>query len=161
MQVPWRVPLNISIISLNRSMIRLAMCFVLLCASMLVAQPIQNNVTNVHGTVVDPGGRAVQDAAVVVKNETAGVVGKAITDAQGTFTVNGVAAGTYTVEVSARGFTLASRAEVKVSSEKTTELSFELALGTIDQAVTVEATVADSVAAQLAPMDGILEARSA
>ncbi len=72
-----------------------------------------------------------------------------------------MAAGNYTVEVSAPGFALATRQGIRVASDREEELSIPLSLGTVSEAITVEANTSGSVAAQLAPMDGLLEARSA
>jgi iron complex outermembrane receptor protein len=113
------------------------------------------------GTVVDPAARAIVNASVVAKNEASAAVSKTTTDQAGKFSFTGLAAGTYTVEVSAPGFAPGVRQGVRVTGERPEDLSFPLTLGTVSEAITVEANAYDSIAAQGAPMDGILEARSA
>src|SRR5262252_1434384 len=113
------------------------------------------------GTVLDPGGRAIQNASVAAKNEASSAVSKTTTDPAGKFSFTGLAAGSYSVEVSAPGFAPAIRQGVRVTGERPEDLSFPLTLGTVTEAVTVEANAYDSIAAQGAPMDGLLEARSA
>jgi iron complex outermembrane receptor protein len=115
----------------------------------------------VAGTVQDPVGGAVQNATVVVRNDSTGLETKSITDGMGKFSVSGLPAGTYTVEVSAPGFALASRTNVRASADRAEDLSIALALGSVSDAIIVEAANSGSIAAQHAPKDGLLEARSA
>ena len=103
----------------------------------------------------------MQNAVVVARNESSGAVSKAATDQQGKFSLADLPLGSYTVEVSVPGFALASRQGVKVGAEQPEELSIALALGSVSDAITVEANASGSIAAQFAPIDGLLEARSA
>jgi iron complex outermembrane receptor protein len=140
-----------------------------LCIGILLLFPARSlgqeqqmeNVAALSGTVVDPAGRAVKNAAVVIKNESSIVVSRAATDDLGKFSVSNLPGGTYTVEVSARGFAPATRQGVEVVSGHAPDLSIPLSLGTVSEAITVEANTSDSIAAQAAPMDGMLDARSA
>jgi iron complex outermembrane receptor protein len=115
----------------------------------------------ITGTVQDPVGGAVQNAAVVVKNESSGTEFRSTTDQAGKFSISNLPMGNYTVEISAAGFAVGSRQAVKVSGERTEDLTIALALGSVSDAITVEAAASGSIAAQHAPMDGLLEARSA
>jgi iron complex outermembrane recepter protein len=126
----------------------------------LQAQP-QTTTGTIRGTVDDPTGNAVLNAVVEARNESSGADTKSRTDDQGKFLIDNLAMGSYTVEVSAPGFALAIHSGVKIAAGQVQDLSFSLVIGDINQAVTVEATTTDSVAAQFAPMDGLLEARSA
>jgi iron complex outermembrane receptor protein len=135
---------------------------VLFCAAspvQLYAQ--QKDLAVISGTVQDPVGGAVQNATVVVRSESSGVETRAITDAVGKFSIANLPLGNYTVEVSAPGFALASRQGVKANPERTEDLTIALTLGSVSDAITVEAASSGSIAAQHAPMDGLLEARSA
>lgn len=145
----------------------------ILCRSVLAIQlslvmffaataPVRAQSTGtVSGTVLDPTGNAIPFAAIVVRNESSNVATKATTDQQGNFSVADLPAGTYTVEVSSPGFALSSRANLQVPSKSASGLSISLQLGSISDAITVEANATSSIAAQNAPMDGLLEARSA
>jgi iron complex outermembrane receptor protein len=124
-------------------------------------QALQNTSIVLKGTVLDPGGRTVENASVVARNEASGAVSRSTTDRQGKFSFTVLAAGNYTVEVSAPGFALATRQGIRVASDREEELSIQLSLGTVSDSITVEANTSGSVAAQLAPIDGLLEARSA
>ncbi len=142
-------------------------CFVLvagICVLLSMAGPATvraQSAGNVMGTVLDPAGNAVTNASVVIKNETSSAESRTSTDSQGKFSVTGLPAGTYTVEISSPGFALASRPGVQVPSTPAGELSFALQIGSVSDAITVEATASNSIAAQSAPMDGLLEAHSA
>lgn len=132
--------------------------FLLFPAASLGQEQRKDNGAALDGTVVDPAARAVKSAAVVVKNESSVVVGKTVTDDLGKFSVSNLPDGTYTVEVSARGFAPAAREGVHVVGGRTPELSIPLSLGTVSEAITVEANTSDSIAAQAAPMDGMFRA---
>jgi iron complex outermembrane receptor protein len=114
-----------------------------------------------RGTILDPAGSAVPNAAVLIRDESSKIVARGISDPQGQFSIPDVPPGTYTVEVSAEGFALANRSGVTLPAGQAQELSVSLELGTVSQAITVEAESSGSIAAQLAPMDGLLEAHSA
>src|ERR1019366_2643035 len=113
------------------------------------------------GTVVDPTGGAVQNATVVARNESSDAVSRTTTDQTGKFFFSNLAEGNYTVEVSSPGFALATRTGVHATAERAAELTISLSLGSVNDAITVEANTSGSIAAQNAPMDGVLEARSA
>lgn len=134
----------------------------LFCAASAVSlHAQQTNSAVIAGTVQDPVGGAVQNATVVVRSESSGVETRGITDAVGKFSIANLPVGNYTVEVSAAGFALASRQGVKANPERAEDLTIALTLGSVSDAITVEAASSGSIAAQHAPMDGLLEARSA
>src|SRR5262245_410890 len=68
------------------------------------------SVATISGTVVDPDGKVVTAAAVVVKNDLTGASRSATTTEEGRFLVSALPVGSYTVEVSAPGFTTARSA---------------------------------------------------
>ena len=71
----------------------------------------------ISGTIVDPVGNAVENAAVSAKNESTGMIARTTTDQEGKFSLKDLPAGTYTVDVSAPGFALASRQDVQQGAE--------------------------------------------
>jgi iron complex outermembrane receptor protein len=124
----------------------------------LKAQQSTGAVT-VSGTVLDQAGKAIQRAAVAVKNEATAATQKLVTDLEGRFSLSGLPAGAYAIEVSAPGFAKNTRTGVQLSPAKTEDLSISLSVESLSQAVTVEGSV--SVAAQLAPSGNTLDATSA
>ena len=122
----------------------------------------QSPTGTLSGTVLDASGSAVQNAAVVVTDESTGLKSKSATsDLQGHFSVAGLPVGLYTVEVTATGFAPNSRSAVQVTADHSQELSISLAVGSVNQVVTVESNDSSSVAAHLAPMDALLDEHSA
>jgi iron complex outermembrane recepter protein len=109
------------------------------------------------GVVTDPDGRAVADAAVIIRNEVSGTTQAVTTDATGHFLSTTIPAGTYTVEVSAHGLALQRETGVKLVAGQTQDLAFKLGVGQLTEAVTVEG----SLAGRTALSQPVLTARSA
>jgi hypothetical protein len=116
--------------------------------------PAQSNGT-ITGTVVDQAGKSVDGAKVAVKTATGSVAGDATADAEGHFTVNGLAAGTYTVDTVSPGFALNTRRDVPVTAGGSEALAITMYVDAISQSVTVQATVV--LAADEAPQGNTLE----
>jgi iron complex outermembrane receptor protein len=113
----------------------------------------------VTGTVVDVSGKAIPTAAVSVRNESSGAARQVTSGTDGKFSVTGLPAGTYSIEASAPSFASSRRTGVKLAAGATDDVSIALNVGELSQTVTVEGTV--SVAAEMAPSQSTLDARSA
>ncbi len=113
------------------------------------------------GTVVDSAGAILPNAAVSVKNEATDQVYKMTSDSAGHFGVAGLPAGKYTVEAAALGFAATRKTGLPLTAGQTQEVPLALNIGTASDQITVESNASGSIAASLAPMDGLLEARSA
>jgi iron complex outermembrane receptor protein len=111
------------------------------------------------GTVLDVAGRPIPAAAVSVRNEAAGAARQTTSGTDGKFSVTGLPVGAYSIEASAPSFATSRRTGVKLAAGATEDISISLNVGELSQTVTVEGTV--SVAAELAPSQSTLEARSA
>ena len=135
-----------------------------LCSLFLSAAPqsvqAQSADATVAGTITDIRGDVLQSATISVKNESTSDVRSVKVDAQGHFSLGGLTAGRYTVEVSAPGFDL-NRRTVQFTAGQDQDISVALKVGGDLQQVTVEANSLGSIAAALAPMDASLEATSA
>ncbi len=114
---------------------------------------------SIKGAIVDPGGQAVQGAAVAVTSAT-GVVATAVSGADGKFTVTGLTAGTYTVETSSTGFGRDVRPDVVVAAGQTASVSIALAVASVSEEVTVESEADTSLASQNAPVKALLDMAS-
>jgi iron complex outermembrane receptor protein len=113
----------------------------------------------IAGAVVDPDGKAVVSAAVVIRNETSGEMRTASTDGSGRFAVSGLAAAPYAIEVFVPGFDTIRRNSVQLTGDRIEEIAFRLTVAQITESVTVSAALpAASVAA---PSQASLTARSA
>src|SRR5579871_714181 len=69
----------------------------------------------VTGAVLDPSGQAVAGAGIIVRNEATGDVRATATDNTGRFSVSGLPAGVYTVEVGAPGFDVVRKSGLRVT----------------------------------------------
>src|SRR5262245_2182290 len=77
----------------------------------------------VAGSVLDPDGKAVVEAAVIVRNEATRATSATVTDGRGHFSVSGLASGAYTVEIAVPGFEIVRRTGVQVTTIKPEDLT--------------------------------------
>jgi len=131
--------------------------FVLLFSLALGAQQADSKLT---GTLVDVQGRAVASATVKIENDATGAVKVTHADGNGLFSVDGLAAGQYTVEGSASGFANSSKTGVTLVAGQSVDVPLKLTVNSVTEQVTVNAGI-DSVAAETAPSGGFIEERSA
>jgi len=133
----------------------LALCLVPAQSRALFAQ----SGTAIAGSVLDPDGKVVVDAIVLVRNEDSQESRATTTDGAGRFTSPGLKAGTYSVELAVPGFDIVRRNGVTVAEGKTLELPIQLSVANVAETVTVSAAL--PLAAVAAPSQGSLTARSA
>ena len=93
----------------------LLLCTVPMAGTVLRAQAGRAGAV-IEGTVHDPSGRVVANAAVVVRSVSTDRVTAATTDVSGRFVVTGLPAGVYAVEVSASGFATSRRSGVRLEA---------------------------------------------
>lgn len=146
-----------------RNFNRLGMCvpallFYVLCISG-AANLFGQQTGTLAGSVTDVTGRALPNAAISVLNQAGGKPQQAAADAEGKFSITGLPDGTYSVEASAPSFSTSRRTGVKVTAGATAQVSMSLNVSELAQSITVEGSV--SVAAEAAPSQNTLDARSA
>jgi hypothetical protein len=107
---------------------------VLMAASLLPGQII---VSSIVGDVADPSGALVPGAQVTVTNTQTGIATSATTGPQGTYSVPGLLAGTYTVTITRSGFAPYKATNIVLPSAETVRLDAQLAMGGEQQAITV------------------------
>jgi len=95
-----------------------------------------NGRAEIVGTVTDPSGAVVAGASVELRRVSSGKVRTAITDASGQFSLSGVPAGDYVVQVSMAGFKIAS-GELTIHPRDRATLSATLSVGQATEAVEV------------------------
>ena len=100
-----------------------------------------SDMATIEGSVVDPDGKAIANAAVVVRNAQSGDVRATVSDGTGRFVVDLLVVGTYEVEASAPGFTTVRRTAVQISAGKPISVTFSLAVGQISEQITVSAAL--------------------
>jgi iron complex outermembrane receptor protein len=145
---------------LNRVRLAAVLGLFALCTALMLAQPRHQTGATLQGMVTDAKGGGLAKVAVLVSHDADGKSLKATTDAEGHYTVSGLPAGAYTVNVTAPGFAPLTK-KVSVTADQTTSLDLSLTLGTATSDVTVEADATHSIAASLAPMDALLSETSA
>jgi len=91
----------------------------------------------VVGEVVDPNGAVIAGANVKITNANTGVSRETVTAPDGSFRIDAVDPGTYTVGVTQNGFKTALREQVIVGASQTATVSFQLELGTQSEVVNV------------------------
>src|SRR6185436_4320878 len=91
----------------------------------------------IEGKVSDPKGAAVVGATVRVTDNETNRTSSAVTDAQGRYKIAGLTAGSYTVVVSANGFTDGRLENVKVDDDAVAPADFKLEIATVQAQVDV------------------------
>jgi iron complex outermembrane receptor protein len=109
------------------------------------------------GVVLDPDGKSVVNAAILVR-AAAGGIHATTTDGSGRFSVPGLQPGTYTIEVAAPGFETVRRDGVAVTAAAE-PVSIRLTVANITETVTVSAALPEASVA--AASQGSLTGRSA
>ncbi|MGO9637725.1 MAG: carboxypeptidase regulatory-like domain-containing protein, partial [Terracidiphilus sp.] len=120
----------------------------------------QTNSSKLEGTVTDAQGKALVNATITVKNNATGAVKTTQSDDNGNYSIDGLPAGTYTVEAAYTGFANLTKSNIMLVSGQTLSVALPLNISTVLEEVNVNAGV-DSIAAQTAPSGGFIEERSA
>jgi hypothetical protein len=113
----------------------LALCLVL--SSLVVFG--QAGTGTITGTVTDPAGALVANAAVEVKNTDTNVAYSTVTTDTGAYSVLRLPPGPYSVAVSAPGFKTLNRTGLSVDAGQTLPLDLKLEVGSTNESVTVSA----------------------
>lgn len=116
---------------------RLACITLLWLASVgeLMAQSAQ-----VTGRVVDASDSLVPGATVTVVSQTTGFLRTAVSNAEGYYTIPSLPPGTYRVTAELAGFRPVTRTGVTLVADQNARLDFVLAVGTVQEQVTVTGT---------------------
>ena len=113
-------------------------------ASMLAAPAwAQTDVTTsrVTGIVKDTNGQPLPGATVEAKNQDTSLVGRAVTEADGTYRVLNLPPGLYTVSASLEGFVTATRESVRLTVQSVPTVEFTLQQAQFAEQVTVTSEV--------------------
>ncbi|HKD05048.1 MAG TPA: TonB-dependent receptor [Bryobacteraceae bacterium] len=142
-----------------RSVFKRWRCVVTLAVGMLPGVLMAQQPGAVTGAVFDQVAKSISGATVTAKMDGGTVRGAATTDAEGRFSITGLAPGSYTVETTAIGFARNTRLGVAVTANGTQDISITMNVDAISQSVTVQESV--SLAVDLAPQGNTLDATSA
>jgi len=128
--------------------------------AILAVSVLAQGTAKIEGSVLDVESKGIPGATVTVTQVATRAAQTVRSDASGLYTVDGLAAGTYSVTVSAPGFAEGTKSGVVLAEGQTARAPFTLSITTLVQQVEVNAGI-DSIAAQTAPSGGFLEERSA
>ena len=93
----------------------------------------------IAGTISDPSGAVVPNAAMTITNAESGWEQVATANAAGAYSFAGIPAGHYTVEVRSSGFAIFRAADIAVVSGGRVQVDARLAVGRVSQVITVAA----------------------
>jgi hypothetical protein len=103
----------------------------------LAAEAQSGNAGTLHGTVTDPSGAVIPNAAVKISNAVSGFERTTTTDAGGQFSIGNIPFNPYRLSVTANGFAPISQ-NVDIRSSVGTSLTLVLQIAGASQTVTVE-----------------------
>ena len=126
----------------------LAAILTLCCVGIARAQNVPTGA--ISGTVTDPNGAAVPNAAVTVTDQNKNTQHTATTNTDGFYSVEELTDGNYTVSIEKDGFKQSVTTDIHLDPGQRRGLNLELALGNATQQVTV---TADAVAVQTQSSD--------
>jgi hypothetical protein len=127
--------------SFSPALKRCGLCLATLLATFFVlfaTQAVAQDAT-LLGTVTDPSGAAVPNAAVAITNTATGVTRNLTTNSDGQFVAPDLRIGNYTVRVSATGFKAAEQKNLELAVGDRRRLDVTLVVGSVQEQVTVEA----------------------
>jgi hypothetical protein len=104
-----------------------------------IARAQNRNTAEIVGTVTDPDGAVVPNAAVKITNNNTGAVVDLTTNQAGTFDAPYLDPGPYTVEIQASGFETLVRQGIDIQLDQTARVDAQLKVGSSTQMVTVVA----------------------
>src|SRR5580698_2442832 len=91
------------------------------------------------GTVTDPSGAAVPNAAIVITNNETGVVRNTTTNTDGQYVAPDLHIGRYNIRASATGFKVADQKGLNLNEGDRARIDFKLIVGSVTEEVTIEA----------------------
>jgi iron complex outermembrane receptor protein len=113
----------------------------------------------ISGTVFDQAGKPIPEAAVELKSESTAASRMVTSDVEGRFSASDLAAGSYSIRVSAPGFAVTTRSGGLVAAGATLNVPLTMSVESVSTSVTVSESI--SLAAVTAPSGNTLEALSA
>src|SRR6185369_9001756 len=106
--------------------IAVALCFALICCLPAVAQ----TTSTIEGTVKDPTGAVLPGAEVKATSPSLAIERTTTTNEEGFYRITALAAGNYTLTVSARGFANSTQ-NIELTINRTVALDVQLEVGAV------------------------------
>ena len=116
-------------------------CLGLLLSLLLPSAAFAQNVfASVQGTVTDRSGAVVSGADVTAKNDNTGLERSAKTDDRGTYSLNLLPVGNYTILIRREGFQESVISGIVLQTDEHARRDVQLEVGSVNEHVTVEST---------------------
>src|ERR1700674_5469795 len=93
----------------------------------------------ISGLVLDPSGRAVPGAEVLIVNDATGIRYPGATNGEGIYAVPNLPPGPYRIQVSKMGFKTLIKPEIVLNVQDALAINFTLPVGAVTETVTVQA----------------------
>ena len=125
---------------------RLSFCILVAVLSLLTINLFgQTSRGTLTGTVTDNTGAVVSKATVKITQQGTGATRQTTTNSAGIYRFDAVDLGTYTVSTQAPGFATEDKTGIEIAASRTTDLNFQLKVGSASEVVTVEGSGAELV----------------
>lgn len=119
--------------------LRFSLCTLLAVLSLLTINVMgQTSRGTLTGTVTDNTGAIVVTATVKITQQGTGATRQTTTNSAGLYRFDALELGTYTVSVQAPGFATQDKTGIEIAAAHTTDLDFQLKVGSASEVVTVE-----------------------
>src|SRR6266850_4606123 len=115
--------------------------FTVLIATLLTVAPAraQLSTAQINGRVADSSGAVLPGATVTMTQTATGLVRSVVTDGSGSYLISNLPTGPYRLEVSLQGFRTYVQTGLVLQVGATPTINAVLALGALEEAITVEA----------------------
>jgi hypothetical protein len=122
---------------------------------------LAQSTASMSGTVSDSSKAAIPGATVTVRNLETSIMREAVTNAEGRYTFFSLQVGRHEIRVAAQGFKSELRPEINLAVGQTAEINFNLEVGQVSEAVTVnsEAPLIDTSTASTSGLVGEREVK--
>src|SRR5579875_2004086 len=119
--------------------LQLRLCLIVMLALLCCSAPAhaQFDTAQISGTVRDQSGAVVPNAEIRLQNTQMGFVRTTVTNSTGTYVMTQIPPGSYSITVTASGFTTQSRTGIALAISQNTTFDFALQPGSTTQTVTV------------------------
>jgi TonB dependent receptor/Carboxypeptidase regulatory-like domain/TonB-dependent Receptor Plug Domain len=124
----------------RRCRVRLRNIVFLLMACLQVSFPVLAQTPNgsINGLVLDPSGKVIVAADIVIVNDATGVQYPGKTNTEGIYVVTNLPPGPYRIQVSKIGFKTLIKPDIILSVQDALAINFTLPIGAVSETVTVE-----------------------
>jgi Carboxypeptidase regulatory-like domain len=135
-----------------RGLICTAAIAVIALALVTASATAQTITGSIRGTVTDPSGAVVRGASVTVTNVSTGVSTRTTTNQDGDYNIQFLPIGSYTLAVTAQGFTTTSVAAFTLEIDQIAKIDAKLQVGNASTTVQVDSEVSPMLQTQDATM---------